>query len=406
MILALLSLGTLPTRSFRTLAAAAPGPSAASGESIAAAGSATAPAAPGEVEPDDVRLRMLRRDIQTLKDSVKSLSGQEQGVLGELKSLESDTLRRQEELAQAEQRLSEAEQREAVLRTSATDLESRVVAMRGIVARRLGALYRLGRPRYARVLLASREPANFLSAYRAAAALSSRDALLIAQYRRTVSDAQKERSRLAALRPELDRQRAETLGLAREASLALERKRTLLRAIQTDRRQNQATLAELEGAQRSAGHMLSDLGSAATGEIGFDRFHGLLDWPAAGRVSARFGQTIDPRFGTTLGHSGLDIEASFGDAIRSIFDGQVIFAQWLRGYGLTVIVDHGGGWLSVYAHASVLLVQKGETIPRGRKIALVGDTGSIRGPFLYFEIRKDGRPVDPLGWLRPRERGI
>ena len=85
-----------------------------------------------------------------------------------------------------------------------------------------------------------------------------------------------------------------------------------------------------------------------------------------------------------------------------IQDGVVVFSQWFRGYGLTIIVDHGGTWLSVYSHASALLAEKGEHVRRGQKIAVVGDSGSLRGPYLYFEIRKDGRPVDPDGWLRLR----
>ncbi len=74
----------------------------------------------------------------------------------------------------------------------------------------------------------------------------------------------------------------------------------------------------------------------------------------------------------------------------------------MRGYGLTVIVDHGGGLLSIAAHASVLMVEQGETVRRGRSLAKIGESGSLRGPFLYFELRHEGRPVDPEEWLRPR----
>jgi septal ring factor EnvC (AmiA/AmiB activator) len=101
-------------------------------------------------------------------------------------------------------------------------------------------------------------------------------------------------------------------------------------------------------------------------------------------------------------HPGLDIDAEFGTIIRTIFDGQVVFASWMRGYGLTAIVDHGGGLLSVYAHASVLMIEPGEKLMRGQRIGAIGDTGSLRGPYLYFEIRENGTPTDPGGWLRPR----
>ena len=101
-------------------------------------------------------------------------------------------------------------------------------------------------------------------------------------------------------------------------------------------------------------------------------------------------------------HPGLDIDGRAGADIRCIFDGRVVFSSWMRGYGLTAIVDHGGGFLSVYAHASVLLVEAGERVVRGQSLGKIGDTGSLRGPFLYFELRVDGEPTDPERWFRPR----
>lgn len=84
-----------------------------------------------------------------------------------------------------------------------------------------------------------------------------------------------------------------------------------------------------------------------------------------------------------------------------MFDGTVVYASWMRGYGLTAIVDHGSGLLSIYAHASVLLVEQGERVRGGALLGKIGETGSLRGPFLYFEMR-DGEPVDPVPWLRRR----
>jgi septal ring factor EnvC (AmiA/AmiB activator) len=96
----------------------------------------------------------------------------------------------------------------------------------------------------------------------------------------------------------------------------------------------------------------------------------------------------------------LDIEAEQGEPITGIFDGTVVYASWLRGYGLTVILDHGEGLVSIYSHASVLLVEKDEQVLRGQVIGQVGDTGSLKGPFLYLEIRENGRAVDPAPWFR------
>ena len=89
----------------------------------------------------------------------------------------------------------------------------------------------------------------------------------------------------------------------------------------------------------------------------------------------------------------------------AVFDGTVVFSDWMRGYGLTAIVDHGDGVLTIYAHASVLLVQSGDRVVRGEVLGKVGDTGSLRGSFLYFEMRIDGKPTDPTPWLRRHEVG-
>jgi murein DD-endopeptidase MepM/ murein hydrolase activator NlpD len=128
----------------------------------------------------------------------------------------------------------------------------------------------------------------------------------------------------------------------------------------------------------------------------------MLDWPTAGELRSGFGMTIHPQFKTKVPHPGWDIAAPLGAEFFNIFEGQVVFADWMRGYGLTAIVDHGSGVLSIYAHASSLFVDIGEDIARGQILGTVGDTGSLSGPFLYFELRVDGEPTDPALWLDPR----
>src|SRR5437867_2795345 len=363
---------------------------------------AEGPAVPSPSGDDEERLRVLHRDIETLRKGIETLTGREQGVLGELKTLEVDSLHGQTELAEIDERISRTEKEAEELEAQSRLLEGRLRETRGQVARRLGALYRLGRPRYMRVLLASDTPSELLSAYRTAAALSSRDARLVTRYREENAKARQEAARLAELRPILALEQGRRRSAAAQAAAALEKKRAFLQAVHSDRLTHQEALSELEAAERSVGKLLSGLPAPPAPTIGFDRYRGLLDWPAQGRVSSPFGRSVNPRFGTAIVHSGLDIEAPFGSAIRCVHDGAVVFAQWFRGYGLTVIVDHGGGWLSVYAHASALIVQKGDEVRRGQKVATVGDTASLRGPYLYFELRKDGHPVDPARWLRAR----
>lgn len=369
---------------------------------------APAPAEPSEPQSPPLagdeaqRQKLLRRDIDMLRRSVETLSGDERGVLGDLKSLEADAMKKQEELAIAEEALHRTEEQARISGLRSEELRERLGRMKSQVSARLAALYKLGRPRYLRVLLASERPSTFLSAYRTAAALSSRDAKLVATYRTESTWAKKEAERLTALQPILFSQRETSVQAARRAEDALKKKQALLSSLRTDRVRHQAALTELEAAERTVGRLLAGLPVAETPVLTFDRFRGLLDWPAAGRIASPFGRDVSRRPGPALAHNGVEIDAPFGAEIRCVYDGTVVYAQWLRGYGLTVIVDHGAGWLTVYAHASVLLVEKGERIVRSRKIALVGDTASLRGAYLYFEVRKDGHPVDPGPWMRSR----
>ena len=125
-----------------------------------------------------------------------------------------------------------------------------------------------------------------------------------------------------------------------------------------------------------------------------------LPWPASGPVRVAFGQRIELAFGTVTSHNGWDIAADAGAPVQAVAAGQVVYAGWLRGYGQMVIIDHGGGYHSVAAHLASVDTQVGESVTPGVQIGTVGDTGSERGTVLYFEIRYQGKPVDPREWLR------
>jgi len=121
-----------------------------------------------------------------------------------------------------------------------------------------------------------------------------------------------------------------------------------------------------------------------------------------GQLLTRFGIQRHPQFGTVVYRRGIDIAARIGDEVRVVHDGQVVYADWYKGYGRLVIIDHGEGLYSLYGHLSQLEVGGGERVSRGKVIGLAGDTGSLKGPKLYFEVRRNGEAEDPLLWLAKR----
>ncbi len=117
---------------------------------------------------------------------------------------------------------------------------------------------------------------------------------------------------------------------------------------------------------------------------------------------APFGRQVHPRFGTETFRRGVEIEADEGAAIRAVYPGIVVYRGWLKGYGNLIILDHGEGYYTLYAHASELLVEEGDRVGAGQVIARVGETGAWGGPRLYFEVRYQGRPEDPARYLAPQ----
>jgi septal ring factor EnvC (AmiA/AmiB activator) len=116
-------------------------------------------------------------------------------------------------------------------------------------------------------------------------------------------------------------------------------------------------------------------------------------------VAVGFGKVLNPKFNTVTVQNGLDIEASPGAPVRAVAPGRVVHAGWFKGYGNLVIVDHGEGYHSLVAHLGSMRTAMGEDVEAGTVLGTVGDSGSLKGPYLYFELREKGRPVDPLPWL-------
>jgi murein hydrolase activator len=132
----------------------------------------------------------------------------------------------------------------------------------------------------------------------------------------------------------------------------------------------------------------------------FKAHKGLLSWPVKGKITSFFGRHRNKKFAVTNFQSGINIRAERGEPIRSVSNGHVIFANWFKGFGNMMIVDHGDHYYTVYAHLEEVFKVKGDRVDQGEVIATVGDSGSMKGPALHFEVRHHGKPIDPLEWIQ------
>ncbi len=173
-------------------------------------------------------------------------------------------------------------------------------------------------------------------------------------------------------------------------SLAL----ALIGSLQQSARQLDATIRQLETSRPKvmAGEKISGKS--------FTLSKGLLKMPVNGTVVATFGPYWNRQLKVREFRNGIDIRAKEGTPIRAVFSGRTVFAGWLRGYGNLLIIDHGDSYYSVYAHAQKMFKKKGDPVKAGEVIATVGDTGSLDGAKLYFELRRHGKPLDPMQWIK------
>lgn len=282
------------------------------------------------------------------------------------------------------------------------DLEARASVEREALGQHLRVAYALGREDRLKLLLQRRDPATIsrLLRYHGYFSRERRErvaALEVTMSRlRAAEDAITAESRRLATVREQQAARREALGAERarraEAIAALDAEmsdsNTRLASLQRDRER----LADLVKKLREA---LSDIKPEQEPPRSFKALQGRLPWPVRGRVARRFGT---PRQDADLAWQGVVLEAGHGQEVRAVAHGRVVFADWLRGFGQLVILDHGAGYMSLYGQNESLLREPGEWVNAGDPVATVGDSGGHARSGLYFEIRHEGRPQDPARW--------
>jgi murein DD-endopeptidase MepM/ murein hydrolase activator NlpD len=205
--------------------------------------------------------------------------------------------------------------------------------------------------------------------------------------RQAMLELQSQRDELAGLRAAQARQRAGALAARADKTRTLAKVETNRKAWEQQEAQMAADSAQLVGIIR---------GNQGTGG---GHISGRMYWPAAGPVTSPFGWRMHPIFHVMRFHTGIDIGAPYGAPIHAADPGTVIYATWMGGYGNVIIIDHGGGISTLYAHQSSLAVGYGARVGRGQVIGYVGSTGFSTGPHLHFEVRVNGNPVDPMKYL-------
>jgi len=334
-----------------------------------------------------------------LEAELARLRGEEKGLLVQVEQLTLGVRLKGEELRETEIVLQKANADMDQTLSRVRTLEKSVAATRPVLAARARDLYKLGSLSYLRLLLSVDHPSDFFSGYRFVAALARRDNERIAGLRRDL-DA------LAATKNDLEKKTREALSVRAESEKARrdfeeerKRKAELLTSIVEKKELHAAYVHELEDAEGRLRSLLSGLGEGDV-TVPLPAFKGSLPWPVQGRIKVPFGKRKSSRFETYTIENGVEIEAPPDSAVEAVHDGTVVFADRFQGYGLLVVLDHGGRHYTLYGHLGEVAVQTGEHVSGG---GVLGKTGGEPGSSLYFEIRFQEQPEDPSEWLKKGE---
>ena len=375
---------------------------------IASAGAVRA----GDSEKKEQELQRIKNEMQEKKQKLQRADKRERSILSELEKIDREIQAGSAELADQRRKLRESEGALAEIEQSSTVTTQELARLKQFYAARLRALYKMSRTGgYALAVLSSD---SFTSAYRRVRYLgiiAERDQQMIREYGVALE-------RLASREREV-RDRADEILAARKTvekkRVSLEARRRkkgeILGSVKQEKTVYEATLKDLEESSSNLWAMIrlaeqekktAKKKAPAHAAIPASADRNRFPWPVNGPVLTRFGSQRHPQFGTTIFRRGIDIEARTGDEVRAVHDGQVVYADWYKGYGRLVIVDHGEGLYTLYGHLSQLGVGGGDRVTRGQVVGLAGDTGSLKGAKLYFEVRRNGEAEDPLLWLAKR----
>jgi septal ring factor EnvC (AmiA/AmiB activator) len=385
------------------------------------------------------QLEAARTDVAELKKLLDKLQQEKSGVQQSLQKTETDMGQLEKQIKSLQNELQQSQEEIQQLDQEKKKLQSSRLEQQRLIGIQARAAYQSGRQEYVKLLLNQQQPEKFSRTLTYYDYLSEARMQQLATFNETLrqlanveQDIANQQAQLLEQKSALDERREQLTAVRQERQLVLAtlskefsardqklkaRQRdqaqltsvlktieaTLARQAREAEQARQRALAEArERQQRSDAPATASNGplvSSGTSYGGpFDKARGKLPWPVDGRLVARYGT---PRGGDARTKwDGVLIGAVAGSQVRAVHGGRVVFADWLRGAGLLVILDHGNGYLSLYGHNQSLLKDAGDVVKAGEPIATVGTSGGQDTPALYFAIRQQGRPSDPAQWCR------
>ena len=376
---------------------------------LVAVAAATAEDIGQEIDGAERELEQLREQIAEARAHADALANDEEQQLARLHAIERETELTAELLEGLALKEISIRAQIDTLQLALSAARQRVVQRRSAMAERLRAMYMRPRHSLLATALTSDSLGELTGRMRALRHVARTERALIEDVQDAQADLRARRAELAAQMAQINMTRSETEDRKIQLQRLQGERQSALFELREERVSYEATLREMESAANEMESLIQRLeerrrerGTPPVAGTGFAEAAGTLPWPVEGRVLKPFGRSVHPEFKTVVMNKGVNIGAPLGTPIRAVAAGSVEYVDWLPGYGKCIIVDHGDGYYTLYAHASAIFPTEGSRVRQGEVLGEVGDTGSLNGTQLYFEIRQGKTPLDPDAWLRSR----
>lgn len=362
------------------------------------------------------KAQTLKKKIKSSQAAVVSYTQKEAAVIRSLDKIERSLSRARQRVAAGRRDLARIDNELNKNQAALDTLQKQIDVAETYASGRLVALYKLSWLGQINILASADSMGAMLQRERALSKILDQD-------ERLLEILERDYNQLEALQAKQRERRAAKAVIEREYRLRADemmqskkRKSSVLSEIRSKKSLELASIAAFKEDARNLDQTIRQLGQAlerekaqATAQVepspkklprNFTTRKGLLKLPVKGKIKNSFGAYKNEKFNTMNFRSGIDISADRGEPVHAVFPGRVLYSSWFKGYGNMLIIDHGGHYYTVYAHVEEIFKQKGEVVEDNEVIATVGDTGSLEGPGLYFEVRHHGKPLDPAIWIR------